>query len=139
MIWLLIFILSVIVFLVTNRRHFKRLYLSGLTLSLLGLGTEFAGQTLGYWRTEKEIIEMARAPFFLIGAYFFCGMLIARFNPRRIVHKLLFLAILVVSSSALEQMLIRLGYVRWVNMHILACLLVHTAVLSIVMLVAQRK
>ena len=139
MIWLLIFILSVIVFLVTDGRHFKKLYLPGLTLSLLGLGTEFVGQTLGYWRTEKEIIEIARAPFFLIGAYFFCGMLIARFNPRRIAYRLLFLAILVVSSSALEQVLVRLGYVRWVNMHILACLLLHTVVLSIVMLVAQRK
>ena len=139
MIWVLIFILSVTVFLVTNGWHFKKLYLPGLTLSLLGLGTEFAGQTLGYWQTEKEIIEIARAPLFLIGAYFFCGMLIARFNPRRIVYRLLFLAVLVVSSSALEHVLIGLGYVRWVNMHILACLLLHTVVLSIVMLVAQRK
>ena len=139
MIWLLIFILSVIVFLVTGGRHFRSLYLPGVTLSLLGLMTEFVGQTLGYWRTEKEIIEIARAPLFLIGAYFFCGMLIARFNPRRLLHRLLLLLILVLSSSALEQVLVRLGYVRWVNMHILACLLLHTAVLSIVMLVAQRK
>jgi len=126
-------------FLVTNGQDFKKLYIPGLALSLLGLGVEFAGQTLGYWQTEREIVEIARAPFFLIAGYFFCGMLIARFNPRRIVHRLLFLGILVVSTGALEQVLIRLGYIQWVNMHILACLLIHTVVLSVVMLVAQQR
>jgi hypothetical protein len=81
---------------------------------------------------------MLRAPFFLIGAYFFCGMLIAKFNPRHIIYRLIFLFTLVLLSSAFEQILIKLGYVEWSsNMHILICLTLHTIIIGIVIVVSS--